>query len=420
VDRFKLVEESLGEKSSEEFLRQVGYRAQSALIKWAAKVDMGHDLRLKLARIGKDEFGVIIDPANSQVNAEDVAECLLHAMRTGFLVSRREMICSIRLGLAIYQPCYADATAMIRDARTAVYAAKTQGAASWKIFDPSMRMLHEDRLQMDIDLRLALQRGEFEVYYQSRVVLHTGRICGFEALIRWNHPTRGMVPPVEFIPIAEENGLIHEIGLWVLRRACEQMQLWRETYNLPPDFEISVNLSANQCREPHLVREVAEILHQTGLPAANLNLELTESILLENIREAKTVLGALKELGVGLKMDDFGTGYSSLKYLCELPFDCLKIDRSFTSDLDKNNQDSDEMIRTILQMARNLSMETVAEGVENLQHLTRLKEMGCEFGQGYFFSRPIRAADAEAMLKANLQSCGEQDNQRIKDLEKIS
>jgi EAL domain-containing protein (putative c-di-GMP-specific phosphodiesterase class I) len=228
-----------------------------------------------------------------------------------------------------------------------------------------------------------------------------------------------MVPPVEFIPVAEENGLIHEIGLWVLRSACQQMQVWREEYALPPDFEISVNLSANQCREPHLVREVAEILHQTGLPAVNLNLELTESILLDNLKEAKTALEALKGLGVGLKMDDFGTGYSSLKYLCELPFDCLKIDRSFISDLDKNNRDSDEMIRTILQMARNLSMETIAEGIETSQHLIRLKEMGCEFGQGYLFSRPIRAADAEIMLKANSQDYDNQGRQIKVNSEKI-
>lgn len=403
VDRFKLIEESLGVAGSEECLKHVASKAQTALIKCAAPKGLNGAINSKLARLNKDEFGFIIDPCNDYDEATNAAESLLHAMHSGFLLAEREMICAIKLGIAIYQPDYNDASSLIRDARTAVYAAKTQGIPSWKIFNSSMRVRHEDRLQMEIDLRLALEREEFEVFYQSRVSLSTGRICGFEALIRWNHPTRGLIPPAEFIPVAEVNGLIHEIGLWVLRCACRQLQVWRDKYALPPDFEISVNLSANQCREPHLVREVADILLQTGLPPANLNLELTESILLENLKEAKSVLTALKELGVGLKMDDFGTGFSSLKYLCELPFDCLKIDRSFTSELDKNNLDSDEMIRTILQMARNLSMETVAEGIETARHLIRLKEMGCEFGQGYFFSRPIRAADAEVMLQANLQ-----------------
>jgi len=417
VDRFKQIEESIGKAESNEFLRQVASNVQTALMEYAADAGQGERLQVKLSRISKDEFGVIIDPINGRDEVKNLSEHLLHAMRSGILLEKREMICSIKLGIAIYQPDYDDATTLIRDARTAVYAAKAQGTSPWKLFDPSMRTLHDNRLQMDIDLRLALEREEFEVFYQSRVVLSTGRICGFEALIRWNHPTRGMVPPIEFIPMAEANGLIHEIGLWVLRRACGQMQLWREKYALPVDFEISMNISASQCREPHLVREVAEILNQTRLPAVNLNLELTESILLDNLKEAKTVLTALKTLGVGLKMDDFGTGYSSLKYLCELPFDCLKIDRSFTSDLDKNNHNSDELVRTILQMARNLSMETVAEGVETAQHLIRLKEMGCEFGQGYFFSRPVSAVDAEVMLKTNLQDYDNQGRQLNVDSE---
>jgi diguanylate cyclase (GGDEF)-like protein len=407
IDHFRMIEDYLGHAQCDAFLRMVAQRAQLALVEYASAAGVTNASYLKLARLGKEQFGLVIDPVFHAAEAEAIAERLAHAMRPAFSVAEREMICSIRLGIALYQPEYREAEAMIRDAGSAVYVAKTQGASPWRLFDPSQRRLRENRMQLEIDLRLALQRREFETYYQSRVELDTGRICGFEALIRWNHPARGVVSPAEFIPMAEEAGLIHEIGLWIMRQACAQLVQWREKYALPDDFEISVNLSASQCREPRLVEEVAAILQETGLPARNLNLELTESLLFEDLKEAKKVLESLKNLGVGLKIDDFGTGYSSLKYLCELPFDCLKIDRSFTYDLDKNNPDTDEMVRTILQMARNLQMEVIAEGVENREHVVRLKEMGCEFGQGYFFSRPVSAAQAEAKLQENLAGAGD-------------
>jgi PAS domain S-box-containing protein len=402
VDRFNMIEENLGEAGCVEFLQQVAQKAQSALIDFASSMGVSNTRILRSAHVSRDEFGLVIDPVRNREEAESIADRLVRAMRSAFSVAKHELNCSIRVGMVLYQPEYRDGQAMISDARTALYAARSQNASPWKFFDLSMRRLQEERFQMDIDLRLALERLEFEVYYQSRVHLATERICGFEALARWNHPHRGLIPPDVFIPVAEENGLVHEIGVWVLRKACEQQQQWQETYELPRNFEISVNLSASQCREPHLVQEVADILQLTGLPPANLNLELTESLLLADIEEAKTVLKKLKSLGVGLKIDDFGTGYSNLKYLSELPFDCLKIDRSFTTDLGKDKPDTDEVIRTILQMARNLKMDVVAEGIENAEQLEQLLKMGCEYGQGYYFSPPVCATDAESLLKANL------------------
>jgi diguanylate cyclase (GGDEF)-like protein/PAS domain S-box-containing protein len=401
IERFRLIEESMGPDGRDAFVQQVCRRTQSALSEYKKLAgDPSPDLRM--ARVSNDEFVLWSTPGISLESMADLAAFLIHAMRQDFTVDGRAMVCSIRLGLVENRGESSTLQEMIHNARTAIYAARLQGNTAWKFFEPSMRELHEDRLQLEFDLRAALLRQEFEVYYQSRVELKTGRICGFEALIRWNHPVRGIVPPTQFIPLAEEAGLVHEIGLWVLRTACTQLQEWRKLYPLPPDFEVSVNFSASQCRQAGLVEEVSQILRETGLPPANLNLELTESILLDNLAEAHDVLQSLRNLGIGMKMDDFGTGYSSLKYLCELPFDCLKIDRSFVSDLGLNNPESVAMIETILQLAHNLNMETVAEGVETAAHAEILKNMGCEFGQGYFYSRPVRAKDAELLLKANL------------------
>jgi len=404
IDRFRLIEENLGITGREAFLREVCRRAQTALADYR-KITGFELVEMKLARVGLDEFAICIEALKNLDGVGDLCAFLTHSLCTDFVVGGREVVCAIRLGLVPDEPQYTSMHTLIHDARTAIYASRLSSSGNWKLFEPEMRVLHESRMQMELDLRLALQREEFEVYYQSRVDLANGCICGFEALVRWNHPTRGLVPPIEFIPLAEEVGLVHDIGLWVLRASCAQLQRWRAQFVLPDNFEVSVNFSASQCRQPGLVANVDRILKETGLPPSALNLELTESILLEDLNEARTVLQALKGLGVGLKMDDFGTGYSSLKYLCELPFDCLKIDRSFVSDLDTNRDESATMIETILQLARNLQMETVAEGVETASHAEILRKMGCEFGQGYFYSRPLRAADAEVLLESNLHSC---------------
>jgi diguanylate cyclase (GGDEF)-like protein len=398
IDHFKHLKPSLTRGGCQFLLIRFAERVQKVLSEFATSELSNPASPPVFARLAEDEFAILVDPLSEIAQAELLAEQLTHAMRPSFSIEEREIFCSISLGVVIAGQDHKSAEDVLRDANTATSAAELRGAGRWVLFEESMRKLRDQRLQLDIDLRTAVKREEFEVFYQSRVHLDTGVICGFEALVRWNHPIRGQVSPLEFIPIAEESGIIHDIGLWVLERACEQTQLWRQQYDLAEDFEVSVNLSPQQCKEPNLVSSVTEILQRTGLPASSLNLELTESLLMEDIDQAKAVLQALKRLGIGLKIDDFGTGYSCLKYLCQFPFDSLKIDRSFTKELDQDSVEIEEIVRTIVQMAGNLKMEVVAEGVENAAHVSRLRELGCKYGQGFLFSRPVNAATAERML----------------------
>jgi diguanylate cyclase (GGDEF)-like protein len=399
IDHFKLLKPTLARSTRQLLLVLLAERIQKVIDEFVSDTN-GRSLPPPiLARLSEDEFGILLHAVQSEAEAEELARRLSRSMRPAFALEDRDIFCSVSIGIAFRQPAHRCADDVLRDASTAMFAAGFRGVGKWLIFEDSMRKLRDQRLQMDIDLRLGLERQQFEVYYQSRVHLETGVICGFEALVRWNHPVRGIISPLEFIPIAEENGLIHEIGLWVLERACTQTQEWRQRFNLDSSFEVSVNLSPRQCREPHLVKDVADILRRTGLPPSSLNLELTESLLMEDMDQAKLVLQSLKDLGVGLKIDDFGTGYSCLKYLCEFPFDSLKIDRSFTKDLDQSSIETEEIVRTILQMAGNLKMEVVAEGVETMAHVARLQALGCKYGQGFLFSRPISAAEVELLLE---------------------
>ena len=398
IDHFKHLKPSLTQGGCQLLLIRFAERVQKVLLEFGNSEWTSPASPPLFARLAEEEFAILIDPLSDIAQAERLADHLTRRMGPAFLIEEREIFCSISLGVVVGVSDYKSAEDVLRDANTAMSAAELRGAGRWVLFEASMRQLRDQRIQTDIDLRTAVKRQEFEVFYQSRVHLDTGAICGFEALVRWNHPTRGLVSPLEFIPIAEESGVIHEIGLWVLEKACEQTQCWREQFHLAEGFEVSVNLSPQQCKEPGLVNSVTEILRRTGLPPSSLNLELTESLLMEDIDQAKAVLNELKRLGIGLKIDDFGTGYSCLKYLCQFPFDSLKIDRSFTKELDQDSVEIEEIVRTIVQMAANLKMEVVAEGVENAAHVSRLRELGCKYGQGFLFSRPVNAATAERML----------------------
>jgi EAL domain-containing protein (putative c-di-GMP-specific phosphodiesterase class I) len=254
------------------------------------------------------------------------------------------------------------------------------------------------RMQMEQELRVALREEQLEVHYQPRVELAGATIRGFEALVRWRHPVRGLVPPDAFIGVAEETGQIQEIGLWVLRRACLQLKEWQAAFPQTGRLSVAVNVSAVQCRKLAFVADVDKVLRETGVEPADLQLELTESVLMESLETAQRILTGLRQLGVVLKLDDFGTGYSSLQYLARLPFDMLKIDRSFVAALNRPGNPQ-ELIRTILEMAHNLNMQVVAEGVETPEHSRLLHQMGCEFGQGYYFSKPLPVAAIEDLLR---------------------
>ena len=274
-----------------------------------------------------------------------------------------------------------------------------------EVFDKGMRASAVERLQIENDLRHAIENRELSVNYQPKVRLADRRVCGFEALARWRHPVRGWIPPTEFIPVAEETGVIHALDMWILRQACLQMRRWQLDYPCDPPLVVSVNLSPRQFSEPDLVAQIAEVLRETALQPSTLHLEITETVLMDDHKVARDILNRLKALDVGLKIDDFGTGYSSLAYLSQLPFDTLKIDRSFTAHLEGGDCNSD-IVRSILEMAHTLRMQVVAEGVEDNQQIAQLIEMGCEFGQGFFFSRPVSAEDAERLVAGVAQGIG--------------
>jgi diguanylate cyclase (GGDEF)-like protein/PAS domain S-box-containing protein len=391
LDHFKLVNDTLGHLAGDQLLVEFADRLRSAV----------HGTNSMVARLGGDEFALLLDHVEDAAGAAEVGEGLIRAIRPVFLLGEREFFASASVGIVVSQPEHSSVEDLIRDADIAMYAAKARGRGRWAFFDDSMRKNVINRMQVETDLRTALARGQFVVYYQPRVDLNTRKICGFEALLRWKHPQRGLIEPDDFIRIAEETGMIREIGLWVLGEACEQMCRWRRQFPDQAALDVAVNVSPVQLRDADLVQQIAQILAETGLEPSGLQIEITESTLLDNLDKAREVLLALKALGVGLKLDDFATGYSCLRYLQQLPFDTIKIDRSFTLDLADDNDDSKELVRTILSMAQNLNLGVIAEGVENEMSADLLKGLGCNFGQGYLFSPAVTAEGVSVMLGKN-------------------
>jgi len=381
-------------------IRQAVRRLQTVLCEMTAQLQSPMEQAPKFARLGAKEFGIFLGPRFDDDAAHQLARDLMMAIQNPFPLSARSVHLSISVGVCHVDETYSHANEVIRDAGVAMRTAARQAPDRLLLFDASMRVAREKRNRIEADIHNALPEQQFEVYYQPVVEIESGIIHGFEALLRWKHPELGMIPPCDFIPVAEENGMILEIGAWVLRQACRQGRKWLDRYQLPGRFEISVNLSIRQCRQPDLAERVQRILLETGLPAANLSLELTESLLSENLDATRRLLRNLKALGLGLKLDDFGTGFSSLQYLCDFPFDCLKIDRSFIARLQSARNEADEVILSIVDMGSRLNLDIVAEGIETPAHSRRLQELGCKNGQGYLFSRPVEASAAEALLQA--------------------
>jgi diguanylate cyclase (GGDEF)-like protein/PAS domain S-box-containing protein len=395
IDRFKLINDSLGHLAGDQLLIAMAERMVRGVRTGNSRArPASRDLP---ARLGGDEFAVLLCDLADPAEALHVAQRILMELREPFGLGDRGIFCTVSIGIAPCGPAYGSAADMVRDADTAMYTAKSKGRSRCEVFDESMRARVVERLQIENDLRHAVENQELSVHYQPKVRLADRRICGFEALARWRHPERGWIPPLEFIPVAEETGLIHDLDMWILRQACTQMQAWHATYPSDPLLAISVNLSPCQFTQPQLVEQIADVLRETGLEPSSLRLEITESVLMDDHEIAHDVLTRLKLLGVGLKIDDFGTGYSSLAYLAQLPFDTLKIDRSFTVQLEGGDCNS-EIVKSILDMAHTLGMQVVAEGVEENEQITHLISMGCEFGQGFFFSRPVPPEDAERMV----------------------
>ncbi|MGI8499845.1 MAG: EAL domain-containing protein [Hassallia sp.] len=390
LDRFKVINDSLGHLLGDQFLIKIASRLKACL----RSIDTA-------ARLGGDEFTILLEGIQNLSEAIQVVELIQQQLALPFDLDGQEVFTTASIGIALNSTAaYDQPEDLLRDADTAMYRAKVLGKSRYELFHPDMYINAVDRLQLETDLRRAIERQEFRVYYQPIVSLSSGTISGFEALLRWQHPERGLLSPADFIPLAEETGLIVKIGYWVLIDACRQMQIWRIRY--PTSFldKISVNLSVKQFSQADLIEQIGQILHSTGLDACSLVLEITESAIMENGDEANTALSQLRAMGIKLSIDDFGTGYSSLGRLHTFPINMLKIDRSFVTPMDANNKNL-EIIEIIVTLADKLGMDVTAEGVETQEQLALLIKLNCEYGQGYFFSRPLDSFAAEALIMAN-------------------
>jgi diguanylate cyclase (GGDEF)-like protein/PAS domain S-box-containing protein len=394
LDGFKMINDSLGHLVGDQLLVGVASRLEKCLRATDTVARLGEGCIV--ARMGGDEFTVLLDDLKHPDDARQAAERLMKAVTAPFMLGGREVFTSLSIGIALSSLAYEQAEDILRDADTAMYRAKSTGKARYEIFDADMRASVVARLQLEMDLRRALEHGEFHNVYQPIVSLAAGQIVGFEALLRWQHPTRGLLGPEEFIMVAEETGLIRDLGWWNLREACRQMTEWRAAYNAYSQLTMSVNLSPKQFLQANLVHDIGSLLRELKLPPQALKLELTESTVMGDPSAAVEMLQQIKSLGISLAIDDFGTGYSSLSYLHRFPLDTLKIDRSFISSI--GTGEDTEIARTIFPMALNLHLDVVAEGIETLEQLVLLKTLQCKYGQGYYFSKPLSADEAGSML----------------------
>lgn len=385
LDRFKIVNDSLGHDTGDELLISFGSRLESCI----------RDTDL-VARLGGDEFAILLYGIGGIEDAKRVADDIQESLTEPFEIDGHQFFTSVSMGIAYSDHGYVRPEEILRDADTAMYKAKANGKARYEVFDKQMHTRAVQTLTLENELRRALERGDIKPYYQAVVALRTGKIVGFEALARWVHPERGLISPADFIPLAEENGLIGPVATAVMDQACKQLSVWKHRYQLP-DLSVSANLSVAQFRKTNLVESVSSAIHDARLSPHSLKLEITETVIMEDSGTAIETIKTLKQLGVQISIDDFGTGYSSLSYLHKFPFDVIKIDRSFISRM-TIDRESFGIIRTICALAIELGKEVIAEGVERKEHQKMLCDIGCQYGQGYLFSKPVDADSAEALL----------------------
>ena len=404
LDGFKMINDSMGHLIGDQLLLGVANRLEKCLRSSDTVARLGETFTV--ARLGGDEFTVLLDHIKDPSDAKRAADRMMKSLAAPFILGGKEVFTSVSIGIALSNSAYEQPEDILRDADTAMYRAKSLGKARYEVFDADMRASVMARLQLETDLRHALERGELRNFYQPIVALASGEIAGFEALLRWQHPTRGLLGPIEFIPVAEETGLIRELGWWNLREACRQISEWRGGLIAQRRLTISVNLSAKQFLQPNLVEDIRKLLIELALPPQALKLEITESTVMADPLAAVEMLQQIKSLGIQLAIDDFGTGYSSLSYLHRFPLDTLKIDRSFISGMGDDGEGM-EIARTILPMANNLRLDVVAEGVETVQQVAMLKKLHCKYGQGYYFSRPLSVEGIASLLAGDLkwQAC---------------
>ncbi|MDA0365020.1 MAG: EAL domain-containing protein [Chloroflexi bacterium] len=387
LDRFKVINDSLGHVVGDELLVAAGQRLRSHL----REEDT-------VARFGGDEFAVMIEDVENAAEAEAAAMRVLVAFEERLSFGARHALITASVGVAVSSVTDTDAADLTRRADVAVFRAKEEGRARLVVYDDAVDASSTRQFDLETDLRQAIDRDQLRLVYQPEIDLHTGLVVGFEALVRWEHPGRGLVSPQDFIPLAEETGEIIRIGQWVLEEACRQAQAWRLALPALGHFTVAVNLSAPEFLEPDLVWRVAKTLRDTGLDASMLRIEITETVVMRDTHIARKVFFELKGLGVEIAIDDFGTGYSSLNYLRRLPADVLKVDRSFVIDVDRDEREA-SIVRAVVHVANALNMHIVAEGIERLEQSLVLAELGCQTAQGYYFSRPQSAELIEAFVR---------------------
>ncbi len=386
LDRFKHVNNSMGHGVGDKLLQVVAARLQ----KCVREVDT-------VSRIGGDEFILLLRETDAD-GAARVANRLVKALVASCNIDVIQISTNASIGISVYPDNAEDVDTLMKHAEVAMFRAKEEGRNNIQFFAPEMNSHSSQIFFMETDLRLAMENNEFALHYQPQVDLVSGRICGAEALIRWQHPVRGLVSPGEFIPVAEETGQIIPIGEWVLRTACTQLAAWRR--ESMPVFPIAVNLSIRQLRQPDLAQLVSAVLKETGLRPDDLELEITESIMMTKVDTAMKFLTEMNDLGVQLSIDDFGTGYSSLSYLKKLPVNTLKIDQSFVSDIGVDENDA-SIVRSIISLGHQFNLQVIAEGVETLEQLNFLRAHGCDEMQGYYFSRPLPPDDFLALINSS-------------------
>ena len=389
LDRFRLVNESLGHIHGDELLQLISARLKET-------IPIGDTV----ARLGGDEFSVLLQDIDSVRDVEVIAKDIQNSFSKPFFLGDKEVFASASMGIAHSDNNYKTPEEILRDSELAMYRAKRGGKSQSIVFQPQFRQSSLSPIDLDTDLRRALDRDEMELHYQPIISMRDRTISGFEALLRWSHRSRGVISPNEFIPLAEETGLIYDLGQWVLGKACKQIAAWNKSKEKEDQLEISINLSSRQFSDPNLVEGIVENIEKSGFNAEFLKIEITESALMQNAQRSVSMLNQLKDLNIKVCVDDFGTGYSSLSYLHTFPIDTLKIDRSFVHDMSRNFRNM-EIIRTIIMLAHNLKLDVIAEGVETGEQDAQLSALGCQFAQGFYFSRPLNSSDAALLIQQN-------------------
>lgn len=385
-DRFQAVNDSLGHLVGDQLLVSIARRIQLCLRPGTM-----------LCRLGGDEFAILLQDTEKYADAIKTADDILRELAAPFQISEYQVFTNVSIGIVMGNGVYRQPEHILRDADTAMYQAKANGKARYQVFEQTMHNLALYNFQLESDLRHALERQELEAYYQPIVNSISNEITSFEALVRWNHPEKGLVVPNKFIPIAEETGLVIAIDLFVLRQACQQLRIWRDAGIVKHSLTMNVNLSVKHFMSFDLLKQIDRVLEETGIDGDSLRLEITESDIMENAEFAGKIIAQLHDRHIQLSIDDFGTGYSSLSYLHRLPINHLKIDRSFVMRIGKNGKNT-EIIKAIIALAKSLDMFTIAEGVETEEQLAQIRELHCDFCQGYLFSRPVNAEAAQNLL----------------------